>query len=250
MKDGTQESVWTRGQPGGFVWIFAAVVVPVDGSTLVQFVGVVGNNTEGLLAVDDIFLRAESCDNVLPTAEPNSNACDFEDIDVCGYTSDGGWARVFPRLDNNTHHVPVDHTYNTGYGHYMEAALFPAEHEGVVGLLTSPDISQSEGVQQCASFWYVHNGATNKDRLTVYSDSTSGPLWQENWSNIDMWMSAWVPVPGVWESEHHLMWEAYQGVRNDYASMAIDDILITPQPCDDIGEWSTSFIFLLIMVKC
>lgn len=64
----------------------------------------------------------------------------------------------------------------------MEAALTPSDHEGVVGRFMTPEIPLSDDTQLCASFWYVHNGATNRDRLKVYanvSGELSRPLWQE-----------------------------------------------------------------------
>lgn len=64
----------------------------------------------------------------------------------------------------------------------MEAVLVPDLHEGMVGLLRTPFILQPEDTQLCASFWYVHNGNTNKDHLSVFaniSGSLGHHLWQE-----------------------------------------------------------------------
>lgn len=58
----------------------------------------------------------------------------------------------------------------------------PSQSKGVVGLLSTPFLLQPENTSMCASFWYVHNGNTNKDHLSVYaniSGSLGRHLWQE-----------------------------------------------------------------------
>lgn len=64
----------------------------------------------------------------------------------------------------------------------MEAALVPSHKDDLVGRLKSPEISQPADVQQCATFWYVHNGATFLDKLIVYgvlNGDYGNPLWKE-----------------------------------------------------------------------
>lgn len=79
-------------------------------------------------------------------------------------------------------------------GHYMEAALQPSDKEGVVGRLKTPEFAQPEDVQQCASFWYVHNGASTRDKLSVYAnvsgEMSKNPLWKERGEREDRnWIS-------------------------------------------------------------
>lgn len=64
----------------------------------------------------------------------------------------------------------------------MEVVLVPSDHEGVVGRLRTPLIYQSADTPVCTSFWYVHNGDTNRDHLSVFaniSGSVGHPLWKE-----------------------------------------------------------------------
>ncbi|XP_071520606.1 MAM and LDL-receptor class A domain-containing protein 1-like [Panulirus ornatus] len=240
LKNASEEAVWTRSQAQGYIWIPAAINVPVDGSTKVTFVGEITDNLQlGTVGIDDLLLLTESCDMILPTVEPDKNWCDFEDRSICGFNRQGGlgdWERVFPRQDNGS--VPVDHTYNTGYGHYMRASLTPSDHEGVVARLMTSDIPTTQDTNLCVSFWYVHNGATNRDRLKVYanvSGELGRPLWQEKASNINTWLSASVPIPGGIAGAVQVVWEAWQGERDDHATMALDDVMISTDPCDMIG---------------
>lgn len=76
----------------------------------------------------------------------------------------------------------VKFSYGPPPGHYMEVALVPSDYEGMVGRLKTPHIHQPEDVPMCASFWYLHNGDTNRDCLSVYIDIFAFhgfPLWQE-----------------------------------------------------------------------
>lgn len=64
----------------------------------------------------------------------------------------------------------------------MEAVLLPSDREGVVGRLLTPEIPVPEDTQMCVSFWYIHNGETNRDRLMVFAkilEELGHPLWEE-----------------------------------------------------------------------
>lgn len=84
---------------------------------------------------------------------------------------------------NGPAHVPKDSLpLPPPAGHYMEAALIPSKKEDLVGRLKSPKSSQPANVQQCATFWYVHNGATFLDKLLVYAPLNGDYgklLWKE-----------------------------------------------------------------------
>ena len=70
----------------------------------------VGNGWEGDIAIDDISFNDGEC--------PLTNTCDFESIDLCGYTNEIDnsftWDRVL-----GTASLP-DHSYETNIGHYMQ----------------------------------------------------------------------------------------------------------------------------------
>lgn len=83
----------------------------------------------------------------------------------------------------------------------MEAALIPSTKEDLVGRLKSPKSSQPANVQQCATFWYVHNGATFLDKLLVYAPLNGDYgklLWKERGEmgrNLRVWFAllvAWM----------------------------------------------------------
>ncbi|KAK7069135.1 hypothetical protein SK128_025174 [Halocaridina rubra] len=240
VKDGSEEALWTRGRPLGS-WYLAAIDVPVDGDTEIVFVGFRGQNSEAIIALDEIMLASADCSVVHPTVSPGDALCDFEHPDICGYTITGvigNWEWVFPRADNySVPHVPVDHTYNTGYGHYMEAPLLP-DQEGIVGFLSTPDIPVLEDATQCAIFWYVHNGNSNKDVLSVFISSSPDmgyPLWKEKASYIDHWLDASVPVPRDVGQMYRIYWQATQNLREEHGSMCIDDVMVILEPCGNIG---------------
>ncbi|MPC10422.1 MAM and LDL-receptor class A domain-containing protein 2 [Portunus trituberculatus] len=237
---GLGKVVWARSEAAGNVWITADLSVPVDGSTLVEFVVVNGQQNEGVLGIDDIVVTGDTCNHIFP----DFWWCDFEYPDLCLVSTDPGlndWKWVSPLQDQDssqTPHIPADHTYQTGYGHYMEAALVPSNTEGRVGSLRTPWIFQPQHNPMCVSFWYVHNGATNVDSLYVYaniSGSLGHHLWQEKASYINTWLSASVPIAAGEERSVQVLWEAWQGKREDHSSMAVDDIKITMLPCHTLG---------------
>lgn len=67
-------------------------------------------------------------------------------------------------------------------GKYLAAPL-KSSKKGVVGKVLTPKFSLEEFHRQCLSFWYIHNGHSSKDSLTVYLmhglDIFPSTVWRE-----------------------------------------------------------------------
>ncbi|XP_068217643.1 MAM and LDL-receptor class A domain-containing protein 1-like [Palaemon carinicauda] len=236
------EPLWTRGYSQGPNWQFTVVDVPFTGRTRIVFYGKQGKNDDSSLSIDEIAVLTSDCSAVLPTADPGVNKCNFEESRICGYRTEpilGDWKWLYPYADNSSvPHASVDHTYNTRYGHYMEAALVPMDYGGPVAKMVTPEVPFIEGGDQCVTFWYIHNGISNGDSLNVYVNSSGFYglyLWREKVSYIDTWLDASVPIPKGKNNGFHVMWEVLQTQRVDHGFIAVDDVSIDMEPCSSIG---------------
>ena len=69
---------------------------------------------------------------------------------------------------------------------------------GVVGIVKTHKISLEEHQPQCLSFWYMHNGDSNKDSLSVYVkhglDVFPSAIWKEKSECLE-WNLIWLIFP-------------------------------------------------------
>ncbi|CAL4104405.1 unnamed protein product, partial [Meganyctiphanes norvegica] len=229
-------SIWSRNHPEGLVWQYAQVDLENIKSQKVTFESVYGNNDESIRAVDDIVIQEHSCD-------VNKNECTFEDPGQCSFTVEENlskWQRTRPKDESNkVPHVGRDHTYLTAYGHYMEVALVDSENAGIASIMTTTVYDNDPNGQQCFKFYYVHDGMTNNDRLTVNirSNGNDGPvLWSEKAAFVNQWQLAQVPIPAISE-KFQVIFTAKQGSgRKDNGSLEVDDIYLSSNPCPSVGN--------------
>ncbi|ROT72645.1 hypothetical protein C7M84_008951 [Penaeus vannamei] len=197
-------------------------------------------NEEGIIALDELLLHEAPCSVVGPTDAPDTRMiCDFEE-DLCGFKLEdehGKWIWTYPNSpDNDFPHPSRDHTYYTGYGHYLAAPL-EDDREGVVGRVVSPEYSQERHEKQCLVFWYIHNGNTDRDVLEVYVKHglTVFPraAWRENANHMYTWMRANIAIPSG-RSHFSVIWRAVQRKRDNKGVFALDDVEILEKECPNI----------------
>ncbi|XP_042228847.1 MAM and LDL-receptor class A domain-containing protein 1-like [Homarus americanus] len=168
--DLVEGALWTQGRPQGQEWMPAHADIDFNTSVSIVFESKRGNNVEAVLALDEITIVEMSCNSFQPTDEPDQRTmCDFEDS-LCGFTLEnekGEWLWITPHDKAiNFPHPAHDHTYSTDFGHYLVAPLMD-NREGLVGRVVTPEFTEELNKTQCLTFWYMHNGQTNKDALTV-----------------------------------------------------------------------------------
>ncbi|KAF8778576.1 MAM and LDL-receptor class A domain-containing [Argiope bruennichi] len=119
----------------------------------IRFVGVKG--TGGSLALDDIFIQQDTCDEITTTVPPPTEFpptewdCNFDVGDFCGWINGNGWAVQDGRKALVTGKGPTsDHTQGNALGRY-------AYYDPVNGTddLISPTISTANS-DYCFRFWY------------------------------------------------------------------------------------------------
>ncbi|KAK7065680.1 hypothetical protein SK128_025159, partial [Halocaridina rubra] len=166
--------------------------------------------------------------------------CDFEES-LCDFEIEdevGTWVWMYPKQDNVSFpYANQDHTYNTGYGHYLAAPL-TNDRDGIVGRVVTPEFQMERHEPQCLSFWYIHNGQMLFDTLTVFLRQGTvvypAALWRENANHGYSWLWANIPIPSG-NSKFNVIWEAKQRRWNSMGVMILDDIELHMSECPKIG---------------
>uniref|UniRef100_A0A0P4WN74 MAM domain-containing protein n=1 Tax=Scylla olivacea TaxID=85551 RepID=A0A0P4WN74_SCYOL len=193
------------------------------------------------LRLDEINLKEGSCDTIPPTDITERFWCDFEE-DLCGFTLEdkqGKWIWTYYNdPEANFTHPDQDHTYNSGYGKYLAVPLNSSK-SGVVSRVQTHKFSLEEHQPQCFSFWYMHNGHSNKDSLSVYvkhgMDVFPSAVWKEKNEHHLSWLEANIPIPSGFMN-FQVEWEAYQQSESQDGVIAIDDVKLSAQECPSIGS--------------
>ncbi|XP_041467512.1 MAM and LDL-receptor class A domain-containing protein 1-like [Lytechinus variegatus] len=217
---------WTKNGDQGDRWVHARVeVVPTPDKSYKIYIEATssGPSADSDLAIDDINIGDNIC---LP-----EGSCTFE-YDMCGfvndYVNDDGldWFRA-SRTGSGDTGPSVDHTLQTGYGHFVfiEASFITP---GTRGWLLSENFQPTPG--RCMEFWYHMYGNTTGD-LNVYSTTaTTSPklLFSQSGNKGDVWLQAKVDVDST-----EKFWVTFEAVvGSDYLSdIALDDMFLHPSIC-------------------
>ncbi|GBN90363.1 MAM and LDL-receptor class A domain-containing protein 2, partial [Araneus ventricosus] len=150
----------------------------------IRFIGVKGYN--GDLALDDIFIQQDTCDEptttVPPPTEFQGQPCDFEAADICGFkleSPDGiAWKRTQGKsIKGNVEGPKTDKSYGTSEGHYM--IVRPTTGARTVGdnkaYVVMPNVPSTGVYRSCVRFWYQMYG-DNVISLNLYMRTQGGSL--------------------------------------------------------------------------
>ncbi|XP_055943864.1 MAM and LDL-receptor class A domain-containing protein 2-like isoform X2 [Argiope bruennichi] len=154
----------------------------------IRFVGVKG--TGGSLALDDIFIQQDTCDEITTTVPPPTEFpptewdCNFDVGDFCGWINGNGWAVQDGRKALVSGKGPTsDHTQGNALGRY-------AYYDPVNGTddLISPTISTANS-DYCFRFWYyMHSIAPISLEIhALQYGQPAGPLWMKKTSANTNW---------------------------------------------------------------
>jgi len=173
----------------------------------------------GEIAIDDFLVNSGAC--------PNLNLCDFESADQCGYINDNTaefqWSRE-QGMDGN-----FDHSYGTGFGHYMRASPPFNTNVGNSARLLSSVYSPSI---ICVQFWYKKNGNTQLNIKT----SAFGLIGTKNYfsfkgNNGNEWALGQATISQ--DNPFKIVFEASVKSSNSLEYTKIDDIEVKFQSCSE-----------------
>lgn len=220
--------LWSRTGAHGNVWHEAHCPIPQMLHPFSLMFEVVRFGFDGRVAIDDVTF-SETCHS------PRS--CSFEG-NSCDFTS-SGTVRWLYQNGRTISGPKTDHTLETSQGCYMMvntgSNILPA---GAVSVLSSP-LHYGTSLTQCLHFWY-HMGRVKPGSLTVYlkpvkgerekifsNDLNQGEVWRHGYGNISS--------NGVnWQLEFEVA-----GAGGKDTHVAIDDIFISPHPCEEPGSKCT-----------
>ncbi|BFZ04222.1 hypothetical protein BsWGS_07261 [Bradybaena similaris] len=252
--------------PGSTLWQYSKATpsqwnlatIPVQSATEFKllFVGVLGLSNQGIIAVDDITYMIENCGltpydalppgattasrNTFSTLNPNSFTssattfnCNFES-NMCAWVNskndnyDWTWGGTAAQVGNNSNVPKIDHTTNSGGGHYVYYNMRQGVANGVA-LLSSPMVSTTSF--KCLRYWYNMN--SNVKQLNVYIKKgaslslaqqsiigSQGPNWHESYLNIN--------ATGLYQ----VVFSGVKGVSGIDGVIALDDITLTDGICE------------------
>ncbi|XP_041460944.1 MAM and LDL-receptor class A domain-containing protein 2-like [Lytechinus variegatus] len=217
---------WTKTGDQGDRWMLAQLeVTPIMSKSYKIYIELTstGTSKDSIMAIDDINIDDRFC--------PMQGACTFE-YDMCGFDNDYqnddlDWVRGTTTTSSPDTGPKVDHTLQTGYGHYvfMESSF---TEEGMKAWLLSEHFQSTGG--RCLEFWYHMYGAGMGD-LNVYTVTrTTDPklLFTESGNHGDIWLHGQINVDAP-----TTFWVIFEGVigLNYSSDIALDDISLHPSVC-------------------
>ncbi|XP_042365818.1 apical endosomal glycoprotein [Plectropomus leopardus] len=226
--DGFETVLWTRSAAHGNFWHEAHCPVPHQLTNFQLIFEAVRSGFDGRVAIDDVAFGGGPC--TVP------RMCSFEG-QQCGYSSSGSikWLHRSGRTATVTG-PKTDHTLETELGYYMmvnTGANILSSGDAVV--LTSP-FRQGVVKTECVSFWY-HMDGVNPGSLTLYMKPVKGErvkIFSDSLNQGDVWRHGNGNVSSTlvdWQLEFEVV-----GAGGKDTHVAVDDILISAHPCQDLGS--------------
>eukprot|EP00057_Strongylocentrotus_purpuratus_P018000 XP_011672474.1 PREDICTED: MAM and LDL-receptor class A domain-containing protein 1 [Strongylocentrotus purpuratus] len=217
---------WTKGGDQGDRWMIAQVeIIPNPDKSYKIYIEATSStpSSDSDLAIDDMNIDDRVC---LP-----EGTCTFE-YDMCGYVNDYenddnmDWIRG--SITSSGYTGPsIDHTLQTGYGHYVfiEAS---GPKAGSRAWLLSEHFSPTAG--RCMEFWYHMYGAGVGDLNVYTTTATTLPklLFTKSRNQGDVWLQGKIDVDAT-----TTFWVTFEAVvgYNYTSDIALDDMFLHPDIC-------------------
>ncbi|XP_047426554.1 apical endosomal glycoprotein [Mugil cephalus] len=222
--------LWTRSGAHGNMWHEAHCPVPHQLTDFQLMFEAVRYGFDGRVAIDDVVFLDGPC--------PIQRMCSFE-AQQCGYSSSGDIRWLHRNGHTTTTGPKADHTLGTELGFYMmvntAAAILPS---GGTTVLSSP-VRYGTTKTECVHFWY-HMGGVNPGFLTVYMKPAKGDrvkIFSDSLNQGDVWRHGNGNISSGlldWQLEFEVI-----GAGGESTHVAVDDIFISPHPCEDRGSKCT-----------
>uniref|UniRef100_H2Y3P5 MAM domain-containing protein n=1 Tax=Ciona intestinalis TaxID=7719 RepID=H2Y3P5_CIOIN len=222
QRDYTSGLLWSRQGSLGSSWNYGQVSIQRAGDFTVVFEALRGAGYKGDIALDDIKFIIGAC--------PATQLCDFEENNICGFENDPTVEFVWIL---NQIGPSIDHTTQTGNGHYMLADASSVDKEGSrAKLITAKHAATTD---KCVTFWYNMYG-DDVGTLNVWKVENQiydeHPHWSLHGNRGDIWKRASFPLQAL--TPFQLVFEAIRG-KSELGDIAIDDIQLSDQLCPLVG---------------
>lgn len=247
--EGPDQKIWGLSGDAGNNWYMGQAPVASTKPFRIVLEGIVGRNSLGNIAVDDISIAPGVCPTSPQVASSSAGDCAFED-DTCGWTNperrDGldqlNWDRL--EAKSELRFPQTDHTTGDEDGYYMALSRDAVQKAGDRGLFMSRDI-QGSTEPQCISFWYymyepiVDNAGPNLGKLAVWIRSfdrndnlVMTPIWRLQNGQGPSWKYAQAKIQS--ETNFQIVIEGVWGNNRVSGYLAVDDITFFSGDCDTV----------------
>eukprot|EP00795_Rhopilema_esculentum_P012712 gene12712-3431_t len=221
--------LWVRNGTQGPNWRYGEVQVKTGDSFQIVFEGKRGLDFKGDIAIDDIDMKYGDC--------ISSGICTFEAANICGWVNSKTDASDWKRASGSTASVGTgprnDHTYGTGFGHYLYLETSTTLPAGSKAIINTPYYYNNG--QKCVQFYYHMYGNT-VGQLNVYvkySFFSNQLLFSKSGNQNDTWRLAQVQVTR--RTYYRMVFEAVKG-SSFTGDIAIDDFKIRDGACPNPGD--------------
>ncbi|XP_038052723.1 MAM and LDL-receptor class A domain-containing protein 1-like [Patiria miniata] len=220
--------IWTRVGTRDNQWYLGRVALTMATSYKYVFEGVVGTSYLSDIALDDIRVYAGPCE--VP------NLCEFEEPDLCGYTSDltanFNWTWNADRTPTLLTGPSIDVSYGSANGHYMYTEATNQRPGDVARLISPPFVPEQSTRTACWRFYYhMFGDQMGTLRVKVNGDPTT--LWSMSSNFGDQWFLGEVEYTS--QTVYQMVFEGEIG-SGDRSDMAIDQISKLAGPCPVQGS--------------
>ncbi|XP_030849653.1 MAM and LDL-receptor class A domain-containing protein 2 [Strongylocentrotus purpuratus] len=228
---GAEALVWTESEPRGPFWQQGQIHFTGTDSYMVIFEGVRGADFMGDIALDDIVFHQGAC--------PTPDICDFEN-GACGFTQMTSDTFDWELIQANTRGTgpTIDHTYKTSYGHVMFADMTSLSSSNDYATIQTGYYDPTP-TPQCMKFSY-YMGTSQASVLQVFLHARSGGstrLWAMNTvTGPDEWHVAEINYTS--SESYKFQFQASSNLYQVSAGVAIDDVIISTEPCTPFGACS------------
>ncbi|XP_028831425.1 MAM and LDL-receptor class A domain-containing protein 1-like [Denticeps clupeoides] len=204
-ESGTLDLLWSQNGNQKDVWHKMMLDYTSQNRHQIIFEASCPHNVDGVIALDDIFVRRDvACSDLLPTTpapttQPTSPpvsamSCSFED-GFCDWVQDSGsaWSR------QNGIHVKgpwlgplYDHTAENNQGFYLLVNK-SGEEKAEPAVISVAVATQADDI--CVGFWYYMLGASASSLdVLVQSKNSQDVVWTRGGSQESEWLSAQVTI--------------------------------------------------------
>lgn len=243
--------IWGLTGDAGNNWYMGQAPIASTEPFRIVFEGVVGRNSLGNIAIDDISIAPGVCPTAPQVAATGPGDCSFED-DECGWSNpekrdkvdELDWERM--AASEGSRYPLTDHTTGSQNGFFMQVSRDSIQRAGDRAFLVSREMEGSSK-PRCVSFWYymyepiVDTTGPNLGKLAIWTRTIDrqdrlvmtpvwrlhngrGPSWQYGQAQVTTDTTFQVIIEGVW------------GNNRASGFLAVDDVTFYDGLCATVPE--------------